>query len=229
MDIPLNTPIYLKAHTGNNLQYNSESGRAHCKNQNTKAWEQMVLIQTADKKIIIQSRWNGRNLQVKESGLCVFANHNQELWEKFDVESDKDGNIYFISCHTGNVMQCDWNGYAQCLNENRLAWEAWKIIYPETTEIWTSAKIKVISYSAIGAALFPATGLAAGAMVPAAMSNFGTVVPGVGTFHAPLSSFGCAATLQASSARLKSISGAAAGAAAGATYGFFSKIFHRQN
>eukprot|EP00612_Vaucheria_litorea_P008317 CAMPEP_0171484338 /NCGR_PEP_ID=MMETSP0946-20130122/8753_1 /TAXON_ID=109269 /ORGANISM="Vaucheria litorea, Strain CCMP2940" /LENGTH=216 /DNA_ID=CAMNT_0012017025 /DNA_START=128 /DNA_END=775 /DNA_ORIENTATION=+ len=216
MDIPLNTPIYLKAHTGNNLQYNSESGRAHCKNQNTKAWEQMVLIQTADKKIIIQSRWNGRNLQVKESGLCVFANHNQELWEKFDVESDKDGNIYFISCHTGNVMQCDWNGYAQCLNENRLAWKAWEIIDPETAETWTSAK-KVILYAATGAVLFPVMGLAAGAMVPAAMSNFGTVVPGVGTFHAPLSSFGCAATLQASSARLKSISGAAAGAAAGAT------------
>mmetsp|Transcript_9723 Transcript_9723/g.14620 ORF Transcript_9723/g.14620 Transcript_9723/m.14620 type:complete len:229 (-) Transcript_9723:24-710(-) len=228
MDIPLNTPICLKAHTGNNLQNSLISGKGHCKNQNTQAREQVVLIQTDDKKIIIQSRWNGRNLQVKESGLCVFANHNQELWEKFDVESDKDGNIYFISCHTGNVMQCDWNGYAQCLNENRLAWKAWEIIDPETAETWTSAK-KVILYAATGAVLFPVMGLAAGAMVPAAMSNFGTVVPGVGTFHAPLSSFGCAATLQASSARLKSISGAAAGAAAGATYGFFSKIFHRQN
>jgi hypothetical protein len=38
-------------------------------NQNTQAWEQMELIQTADNKIIIQCRWNGRNSQVQESGL----------------------------------------------------------------------------------------------------------------------------------------------------------------
>jgi hypothetical protein len=78
MDIPLNTPICLKAHTGNHLQ-NEFIWRNG--SQNTQALAQMELIQTADNKIIIQSRWNGRNLKAQESGLCVVANQNQELWE----------------------------------------------------------------------------------------------------------------------------------------------------
>ncbi len=177
----------------------------------------MELIQTADNKIIIQSRWNGRNLQVQESGWCKFENHNKELWEKFDVESDKDGKVYFISCHTGNVMQCDENGYARCDNKNRLEWEAWTIVSPHTTAMMTSAQLRSISLTASGAALFPILGLGAGAIVPFAMSTFGTVVAGVGTFHAPLTSFGCAAILQASSEALVSCGGAVAGAIAGAT------------
>jgi hypothetical protein len=65
------------------------------------AWEQIELIETAENKIS-QFRWNGRNLQVQESGFCAFANHNQELWEKFDVEIDKNGNVvlrnkFFVS------------------------------------------------------------------------------------------------------------------------------------
>ena len=222
MDIPLNTPICLKAHTGNHLQNEFIWRNGRCHNQNTEAWEQMELIQTADNKIIIQSRWNGRNLQVQESGLCVFANHNQELWEKFDVESDKNGKLYFISCHTGNVMQCDENGFARCVNKNRLEWEAWTIVYPHSSAMMTSAQLRLISLTATGAVLFPILGLAAGAMVPLAMSTFGTVVAGVGTFHAPLTSFGCAAILQASSAALVSGGGAVAGGIAGATVGCLS-------
>ena len=42
---------------------------------------------------------------------------------------------------------------------------------------------------------------------------------GVGTFHAPLTSFGCAALLQASSAALVSGSAAVAGGIAGAIVG----------
>jgi predicted metal-binding protein len=132
MDIPLNTPICLKAHTGNNLQNEFFWRNGRCNNQNTEAWEKMMLIKTEDEKIIIQSRWNGRNLQVQESG--QFANHNQELWEKFEVESDKDGKVYFISCHTGNVMQCNQDGFAWCVNKNRQSWEAWTIIYQKTLQ-----------------------------------------------------------------------------------------------
>jgi hypothetical protein len=54
------------------------------------------------------------------------------------------------------------------------------------------------------------------------MSTFGTVVAGVGTFHAPLTSFGCAALLQASSAALVSGGGAVAGGIAGASVGALS-------
>jgi hypothetical protein len=55
MDIPLNTPICLKARTGNHLQNEFIWRNGRCNNQNTEAWEQMELIQTADNKIIIQS------------------------------------------------------------------------------------------------------------------------------------------------------------------------------
>ena len=46
--------------------------------------------------------------------------------------------------------------------------------------------------------------------MPGAMSTFGTVVPGVGTFHAPL-----AVSLQAASVALISVRAAAVGAAMG--------------
>ncbi len=82
--------------------------------------------------------------------------------------------------------------------------------------------LALIAATATGAVLFPILGLAAGAMVPFAMSSFGTVVAGVGTLHAPLASYGCAAVLQASSAALVSGSAAAVGGVAGAAVGSLS-------
>lgn len=221
MNIPLGTPICLKAHTGNNLQNAFFWRNGCCNNKNTGAWEQMVLIQTPDNKIIIQSRWNCRNLQVQKSGSCVFANHNQDLWEKFEVESQEDGKVFFISCHTGNVMQCDENGYARCVSTERGMKEAWTIVNPQNTAIMNSTPLRVAASAVCGAAMFPLVGFAAGAMIPAAMSSFGTVIAGVGTFHAPLTAGGCAAILQASSAALVSVKAAAAGSAVGATLSAF--------
>jgi hypothetical protein len=117
-------------------------------------------------------------------------------------------------------MQCDENGYARCVNNNRLEWEAWTIIYPQSSAMMTSAQLRLLTAS--GVVLFPMLGLAAGAMVPFAMSTFGTVVAGVGTFHAPLVSGGCAAILQASSAALFSVNAAAVGGFAGAAVGALS-------
>ena len=215
MDIPLNTPICLKAHTGNNLQNVFGSRLGCCVNRNTQGWEQLELIKCEDGKIIIQSRWNGRNLQVQECGKCVFANHNQGLWEKFDVETDKDGKVYFTSCHTGNVMQCDENGFARCVNKNRLEWEAWTIINPNSCSIMTSGQLRNIVFPVVGVVCVPLLGLTAGAMVPLAMASFGTVVAGVGTFHAPLIAGGVAAILQASSTTLFTVNAAVVGGIAG--------------
>ena len=97
-NLPINIPLCLRAHSGNHIQNEVFWRNALCRNQNTEAWEQMILLKTDDDKIIIQSRWNNRNLQVQqESGKCNFANHNKDLWEKFDVEIDEDNNLYFIS------------------------------------------------------------------------------------------------------------------------------------
>lgn len=315
-DIPLNTPICLKAYTGNHLT-NEGSGR--CINKNMHDAELVQLKQTTDNKIIIQSISNGNNLQVRVSGYCVFANQNQKRWEKFDVEQDQDGKIYFISCHTGNVMQCNPQGFARCNNRNRLEWEAWTIVNPTNVKIpsnipptkstsvkfpppenhpaksplpeappppskspancsgicnnlnfldalnrafkvfgvaarhkfskfmkigwrliyakimsylklmFTDPKFRIITFTVLGAALIPLLGLTAGALVPVAMSTFGTVVAGVGTFHAPFIAGGCAAILQVASASLLTFGAASAGGALGAFIAFLFNACKKEN
>lgn len=79
--------------------------------------------------------------------------------------------------------------------------------------------LQLILLTVSGAVLPPLLGLAAGIMVPHAMSTFGTVVGGVGTLHAPLIYGGCAALLQASSAALSSGFASVVGGVAGAVLG----------
>lgn len=221
--IPLGVPICLKSHTGNNLQNEFIWRNGRCNNQNTQAWEQMVLLKTDDDKIIIQSRWNNHNLQVQESGLCVFANQNQDLWEKFDVEMDEKGYIYFKSCHTGNVMQCDGEGFARCVNKNRLASEAWEIINPKTRIMMTSEQLRIVALTAAGVVTVPIIGLTCKASVPAAMSAFGTVVVGVGTLHASAAAGGVAAILQMTAATCLTAPAIIAGALSEAALGAMSR------
>ena len=198
-----------------------------CRNENKKAWEQLIFLKTEDGKIIIQSRWNGRNLQIQKNGQCVFAKnkHNPQitkichLLEKFEVECDEAGNVYFVSCHALNVMQCNEHGIVKCVNKNRSERKQWKIVYPPKTQIMTSRHLRrlflVCGLTCLGTVTLPLLGCCAGACVPGAMSTFGTVVPGVGTFHAPLAAVGVAASLQAASVALISVRAAAVGAAMG--------------
>ena len=86
-----------------------------------------------------------------------------------------------------------------------------------------NAKLRrTLFYTAAGVAACPLLSLAAIALVPTAMSSFGTVVVGVGTMHAPLAAGGVAATLQASSAVLVTAPALTVGAAAGATTAAFT-------
>ena len=84
------------------------------------------------------------------------------------------------------------------------------MVYPEETAMMTSSELRKI-------ALIARLGVA---MVPGPMTAFGTVVAGLGTFHAPLAVGGVAATLQATSSALvtggAAVVGASVGAAAGA-------------
>jgi hypothetical protein len=98
------------------------------------------------------------------------------------VECDKNGKVYFISCHTGNVMQCDENGFARCDQQESARMGGMDHPSPPSNcHMMTSAQLRLYSFTASGAVLFPLIGLAAGAMmVPSAMATFGTVVAGVG-------------------------------------------------
>ncbi len=77
----------------------------------------------------------------------------------------------------------------------------------------------VAAVGVAGAIALPLVGMAAGALVPWAMSTFGTVVPGVGTVRA---ADGVADTLQYTSVALVSAKAAAIGAAIGAAFGWRS-------
>lgn len=192
---------------------------ARCNNRNLEAWEQLIFLKSKDNKLIIQSRWDGRNLQVQPNGRCVFANRNQLLWEKFEIESDNVGRVYFTSCHTGNVMTCNINNSAWCHGKRHGPEEAWTIVFPPNSKIITAGQVNIVGFAAAGAFLSPVLGLAAGALVPTAMATFGTVVKGVGTLHAPLVAGGCAAILQHASATLLTAKAVAVGAASGSVIG----------
>ena len=130
--LPLNVPVVLRAHTGNNIQNGRHAllwwqKNAFCHNKNKESWEQMIILKTEDGKYIIQSRWDDTNLQVHPNGHVQFENKNQLLWEKFDVESDGK-RFYFISCHTGKTLQCTAEGYCWCANNNRKKWESFEVV-----------------------------------------------------------------------------------------------------
>jgi hypothetical protein len=136
MGVPFGTTICIKAYTGNNLQNEAMSGRSgRCANVNTLPWEHIVLIKSTKNRVIIQSCWDDRNLQVLPTGKCVFSHRERGLWEHFDMKFDEDGGVYFISCHTKKFMQCDKNGYAWCVNEACLNSERWTIINPKRSSI----------------------------------------------------------------------------------------------
>jgi hypothetical protein len=75
--------------------------------------------------------------------------------------------------------------------------------------------LRIAAGVAVGVAAVPLMSMAAAAMVPAAMSTFGTVVAGVGTMHASFAAGGVAATLQVGSVALATTEAVAAGGALG--------------
>jgi len=111
----------------------------------------------------------------------------------------------FISCHTGKLMQCDANGVVWCANKysNRGDWEMWNIKFPDNMDVKNMMTSEQLNMILIGAAVVISgvvvIGVVSWSLVPVAMSTFGTVVVGVGTFHAPLAAGGVAAALQTTS------------------------------
>eukprot|EP00122_Pirum_gemmata_P006395 Pgem_evm1s5846 len=222
-DIPLNVPIYLRTHAGNNLQ--SQNRWINQDKDYKEVLEQMIIIKTEDNKYIIQSRRNNLNLQVDEDGNCMFASPNLDFCEEFDIESDpRHPYFYFISSLTRNVLQCEMNGNVRCANRNRKERNQFEIVYPSDQQhasMTNSNKLLnntgcVVGCIAVGALTIPLAGLGAAALVPSAMSYFGTVISGVGTIHA---AGGVAATLQTFAAFSSSTAAVVGGAAVGAGVG----------
>ena len=126
--------------------------------------------------------------------------------------------FYIVCTGTGNVLRCNQEGFVICDNSEVTEELEWTAVIPDDTNTITSNGIIAISIcTVVDASLLPVTGLVCQGLVPTAMSTFGTVVSGVGTFHAPLSGCGAASILQSTSAALLSTSGLAGGVVGGAS------------
>uniref|UniRef100_A0AAV1UQI9 Uncharacterized protein n=1 Tax=Peronospora matthiolae TaxID=2874970 RepID=A0AAV1UQI9_9STRA len=133
-DIPFNVPVIIQMiRTKKNLQNPPGSKKARCQTDNRDIYEHVILHHVRDDKVAIQSRRNGRFLQVRTSGGCVFDPTEPGEWELFTMETNWKCSLFFVSCHTGNVLQCADPGIVQCANKHRESWEAWGILEPRST------------------------------------------------------------------------------------------------
>lgn len=97
----------------------------------------------------------------------------------------------------------------------------------EESDEWSIKHIVV--GGVLGAVAMPLLAVGATALIPVAMTTYGTVVVGVGTTHASLAAGGCAALLQSTAATLVTTSATAAGAAIGATVALVTKDMDDDN
>lgn len=208
VQIHLNRPIPLHTYT---RERNDERN-------NAVQFEDVVLTMVAPTMVNVRSRDGTRTLFVLPSGRCSFDDERAEIFEVVEHADIK----YLRSISRNHLLQyhSEYGGCFYCLNLDHE--DARTIVFRSDQHgkhihplVWC------ISAGVAGAALVPAMGLGAAALVPTAMSTFGTVVSGVGTMHASLAAGGVAATLQASSAALLTTEAAAYGAAIGAALGLF--------
>ena len=208
--IPLNQPIPLHTYTRErNVERNNEARS-----------EDVMLKEVEPNMVHIKSKDGARALRVLPDGRCVFEEEDHEKVEVFEVVEIEDIK-YLRSTNRNCILSYHNENYGRfyCLNMDREA--PTTIVFQNENHIhplvWCAAA------GVLGAALLPALGLGAAALVPTAMSTFGTVVSGVGTMHASLAAGGVAATLQASSAALITTEAAAIGATIGTALGFITR------
>ena len=128
-EIPFNTPIIIHSiRMQMNLKNPLGSKKARCLTDNRDMYEHVMLHRVRDDKVAIQSRRNGRFLQVRTCGECVFDPTEPGDWELFTMETSAECSLYFVSCHTGKVLQCANKGIVQCANQRRDWWEEWRIV-----------------------------------------------------------------------------------------------------
>jgi hypothetical protein len=205
VQIPLNKPIPLH-------QYTKEANNAEALQ-----FENVVLTEADETMIYIKSEDLTRTLTLLTSGRCVFDDESKEKPEKFKVVEFPS--YMCLKSNSTDLLLQFHEGNFHCLSNNHE--DTGTIVFPKNAGV--HPLVWCLGAAVVGAALIPAIGLGAAALVPTAMSTFGTVVAGVGTIHAPLAAGGCAAILQSTSAALLTTNAAAGGAAIGAAVGLITK------
>lgn len=116
-----------------NLQNPLGSKKARCLTDNRDMYEHVILHHVRDDKVAIQSRRNGRFLQVRTRGECVFDPTKPGDWELFTMETNAECSLYFVSCHTGKALHYGRNGIVQCTELLHTYLLAWRIVEPRTS------------------------------------------------------------------------------------------------
>jgi hypothetical protein len=204
VQIPFNQSIALH-------DYTKERGYA-----GAYRFENLVLVETEVNVIYIISVDRARTLTRLPCGRCVFNDESDEQPESFRVEVFPA--FLCLKSNRTNFLLQFRRGNFFCSNNNHE--DAGTIVFPKDSA--THPLVWCIGAGVVGAAMAPALGLGAAALVPVAMSTFGEVVAGVGTIHASLAAGGVAAMLQSSSAALLTTNAAAGGAAIGVALGLIS-------
>uniref|UniRef100_A0AAV1TZY5 Uncharacterized protein n=1 Tax=Peronospora matthiolae TaxID=2874970 RepID=A0AAV1TZY5_9STRA len=124
-DIPFNVPVIIQMIR--KKEKSAESSRvqkASCLKDDRDIYEHVILHHVRDDKVAIESRRNGRFLQVRTSGKCVFDPTEPGEWELFTMETNWKCSLFFVSCHTGNVLQCADPDIVLCANQDHESWKA---------------------------------------------------------------------------------------------------------
>ena len=205
VQVPLNQPIPLHKYTR--------------KEGNAKAlkFQDVVLTDAEESLVYIKSADRARTLAVLSCGRCVFDGESKKKPEKFKVMEFPE--FLCLKSNSTDLLLQFHEGNFHCLSSSHE--DAGTIVFKKNGGV--HPLVWYIATGVVGAALLPAVGLGAAALVPTAMSTFGTVVAGVGTMHAPLAAGGCAAILQSTSAALLTTNAAAGGAAIGVAVGLITK------
>eukprot|EP00729_Bicosta_minor_P007175 gene7175-17692_t len=120
--------LFLRAHTGNNVQCATKEGKVGCANVKKGPHEEIRIQHAVDGSYFIQSVRNGHFLQCPPSNIVKFENKNQQLWEAWGIEHRADDTFFFVSKHTGNVLQCTPDGVLKCDNKNRMTFETFNLV-----------------------------------------------------------------------------------------------------
>ncbi|KAE8913251.1 hypothetical protein PF005_g28183 [Phytophthora fragariae] len=133
-DIPFNVPVIIQSvRQKKNLQNPVGTRMARCLVDNRDVLEQMILHRQLNDKVTIQSKRNGRFLQVRANGDCEFDSHEMNERALFTLETDSTCSIFFVSSFMGNVLHCNNENVARCGNTLRKYWEEWRIVEPRAT------------------------------------------------------------------------------------------------
>merc|ERR1740121_3098383 len=118
---PMDTPVLIKSHRGENLQDND--GNVYL-TTNAQSWEIWTIVDDGDGKVVLRSH---RNQHLQDNEGQVRMSPDTKDWEEWTIVGAGDGK-FFIEGHRGQYLQ-DNNGNVM-MSGNPGTWEMWSFVQP---------------------------------------------------------------------------------------------------